>query len=412
MEIGPIFRALINHKSRFWLITIEIALTLAIIVNCVNMILDQQASMNRPTGMDVDNILVVRVEPFSEDLEEEDAVEDLYDRDLLALRAMPGVVAATGTSAVPLSGGGSSTGRKALDAEGDSSSTPYFVVGDQALDTLGVKLVEGRAFTEADLPRTIEEGQAFENEQVSTRNVILTRNLADHLFPDGGALGSQISDGDGESVETVVGIIERMHCSWPQSSVAERVMLYPGRPAGTRRSTYLVRAEPGMVDELYTSVETELIEQHDGRLVTVKTLAEVKAGSYASDVAFSQLLGGLSVLLVLVTSLGIVGLTSFSVTQRTHEIGTRRALGATRLGILRHFLVENWVVTTSGLTLGVILSLSLNFALAQWANVPRVDALQIAGAMVGLWIVALFAALIPALRGMLVSPVTATRNVY
>ena len=65
MEIGPIFRALINQRSRFWLITIEIALTLAVVTNCITMIRDQRASMLRPTGMDVDNILVVRTEPFS-----------------------------------------------------------------------------------------------------------------------------------------------------------------------------------------------------------------------------------------------------------------------------------------------------------------------------------------------------------
>jgi putative ABC transport system permease protein len=144
----------------------------------------------------------------------------------------------------------------------------------------------------------------------------------------------------------------------------------------------------------------------------VQTLAEVKADQYSDDVAFSQLLGGLSVLLVLVTSMGVVGLTSFSVTQRTHEIGTRRALGATRWAILRYLLVENWVVTTAGLTLGLILTLGLNFLLAKLANVPTVSALQIAAAMIGLWLVALLAALVPALRGMAVSPVIATRSVY
>jgi putative ABC transport system permease protein len=412
MEIGPIFRALINHKSRFWLITLEIALTLAIIVNCVNMIIDQRSMMQRPTGMDVENMLVIHVEPWAPEFKDEQFVEDLYDRDLLALRALPGVIAATGMSAIPLSGSGSATGRKAFESDGDSTTAPYFVVGDQALEALGVQLVEGRAFSESDFPEEVLPDQAYEQEQVSSRNVILTRDFADRLFPDGGALGSQISDRDGEDVEVVVGIIERMHGSWPQSSVAERVMLYPGRPAGTRRSHYVVRAEPGMVDGLYTSVDAKLLELNEGRLVRVKTMAEIKADQYSDEVAFSQLLGGLSVLLVLVTSLGIVGLTSFSVTQRTHEIGTRRALGATRLAILRYFLVENWVVTTAGLSLGLLLAIGLNYALATWANVPTVTVLQIVAAMIALWLVGLLAALVPALRGTRVLPVTATRNIY
>ena len=92
MELGPIFRALINHKSRFWLITIEIGLTLAVIVNCVNMIVDQRQTMNRPTGLEVETTLVVRTEPFAADLKEESAIEALYDEDLRQIRAMPGVM--------------------------------------------------------------------------------------------------------------------------------------------------------------------------------------------------------------------------------------------------------------------------------------------------------------------------------
>jgi putative ABC transport system permease protein len=103
----------------------------------------------------------------------------------------------------------------------------------------------------------------------------------------------------------------------------------------------MVRTEPGMTDDLYTRVESELARANGGRIVTVRSLAEVKAETYRSNTAVTQMLGGLSLLLVLVTSLGIIGLTSFSVAQRTREIGTRRALGATRLAILRYFLVEN-----------------------------------------------------------------------
>jgi putative ABC transport system permease protein len=112
-----------------------------------------------------------------------------------------------------------------------------------------------------------------------------------------------------------------------------------------------------------------------------------------------------------VTSLGIIGLTSFSVTQRTREIGTRRALGATRLAILRYFLVENWVTTTVGLGLGVGFTYGLNFALANLADVPRIDLPTIGLGMVALWAMGLVAALAPAVRGTTVQPVVATRSI-
>ena len=410
MQIGPIFRALINHRSRFWLITLEIALTLAIVCNCVNMVLDQRTRMLRPTGIDEAHILVAEVEPYEKQFEDTAFVRTIYEEDLRKLRAMPGVRAATSMHAVPLSGGGSATGRKAAGAEIDTITAPYFVVGTDALETLGVKLVEGRAFEESDFPAT--EGEEDGPEYEGT-NVILTRELADLLYAEGGALGRQIqSGGDDPHFDTIVGVVERMHGSWPTSEVAERVMLMPGNPAGTRRTRYFVRAEPQAVEPLFKAVEDVLLGVHAGRLVTVRTLADIKAETYADLTAFSQLLGGLSVLLILVTSLGIVGLTSFSVTQRTHEIGTRRALGATRLGILRHFLVENWVVTGIGLTLGLGLTVGLNFALAHWAEVPRIGVLHIVVGIVVLWGAGLLAALAPALRAMLVSPVIATRNVY
>jgi putative ABC transport system permease protein len=378
MEIGPIFRSLIHHKTRFWLITFEIALTLAIVANCINMILDQRSSMLR------------------------------------LMRALPGVRAATGTSAIPLSGGGSATGRRATGTEIDPLTAPYFFVDSEALETFGVELAEGRDFVESDFVRD-EDDKNSEADEVDAEperyNVIVSQGLADVLFPDGGALGSTIEGSSGGNVDTVVGIIEHMHCAWPTSPLAERVMLYPDEPWSMRRARFLVRTEPGMIDELYTRLETDLLDSAEGRLVTVRTLKEIKDETYSSVHAVTKMLGGVSVLLVVVTSLGIIGLTSFSVTQRTREIGTRRALGATRLAILRYFLVENWLITAMGLTLGILLTYGLNFALARWSDVQTIGMPVVAGGMILIWCVGLLAALVPAIRGTSVPPVLATQTV-
>ena len=121
MELGPVFRALVHNRVRFWLITVEVALTLAIVVNCVSLALDHRAKFLRDSGMDVDNIVVVRVEPFAPEYQEESYIKSTLARDLERLRAFPGVRAATAIQQVPLSGGGSSTGRKAEGAPGDTS---------------------------------------------------------------------------------------------------------------------------------------------------------------------------------------------------------------------------------------------------------------------------------------------------
>ena len=123
------------------------------------------------------------------------------------------------------------------------------------------------------------------------------------------------------------------------------------------------------------------------------------------------MLTGVIVLLLFVTSLGIIGLTSFSVAERTRQIGTRRALGAQRADILRYFLLENWIVTTLGLSLGVLLAVLLNAALVAQLKAHRMDASYLAGGVLLLWAAGLLATWFPALKGARVAPAIATRNV-
>jgi putative ABC transport system permease protein len=415
MEIGPIFRALLHNKTRFFLIVTEIALTLAIVANCLNMIADQRHYLIRPTGIDEENILAVTSEPFAPGFEEEVYLRDSFREDLITLRAMPGVRAASAMSAIPLGGGGSMTGRKPYGSEQDAIGMPTYVVADGVLEALGVELESGRDFIEADFPPDVpveEDGEPLSERDLLVRsNVLLTRAVADRLFPEGDALGKILGTSDEDTANTVVGIMRRMTCSWPTSSVFDRVMLYPGKPYSSRETHYIVRAEPGMVDSLYTSLEESLLGLNDGRIVTVETLSEIKGDTMQELGAMIKMLGAISILLVVVTSLGIVGLTAFSVTQRTRQIGTRRALGATQWAVLRYFLVENWVTTSIGLGVGLILTYGLNFALAQLADQPMIAFPLVATGMGILWLVGLVSTLVSATRSTKVSPVLATRTI-
>ena len=119
----------------------------------------------------------------------------------------------------------------------------------------------------------------------------------------------------------------------------------------------------------------------------------------------------LAILLVGVTSLGIVGLTSYSVTQRKREIGTRRALGATRGEVLKYFVTEIWVIVGIGLVAGVFLAYALNYALAHLADSPELPGALLAGGVALLWALGVAAALVPAYGATLVPPVVSTRTV-
>jgi putative ABC transport system permease protein len=147
------------------------------------------------------------------------------------------------------------------------------------------------------------------------------------------------------------------------------------------------------------------------RIVTVRSIADYKRKYFDDEHVLVKVLTALAILLIGVTSLGIIGLTSFSVTQRTREIGTRRALGATRGAILRYFVIEIWVISGIGLALGAVLTYALNYALAHLADAPTIGVPLIAAGIVFLWGIGLISALAPAFRATLVPPVVTTRTV-
>ena len=116
-------------------------------------------------------------------------------------------------------------------------------------------------------------------------------------------------------------------------------------------------------------------------------------------------------LLTAITGLGIVGLASFSVARRTKQIGTRRALGATRPAILRYFMLENFLISSVGVAGGAVLAVSLNIWMVQTFSLTPIAWYVIPAAMALLWIVGQAAVYGPARRASFVSPAIATRSV-
>ena len=115
--------------------------------------------------------------------------------------------------------------------------------------------------------------------------------------------------------------------------------------------------------------QTELSALNKNRVIRyVRAHEDMAANSYAVDRVMMTILGGVIVLLVGLTALVIVGLASYFVSQRTKQIGTRRALGATKFDIVRYFLVENWLITTMGAAAGCILTAGIGYLLYKQLN--------------------------------------------
>ena len=356
--------------------------------------------MSRPTGMDEENIIVILSQPFAEDFREEGYLDNARKADLELLRATPGIRNAVAVSQVPLSGSGSSSGFKPLDAERDTLATGVLYAGHEAADTLGVEISLGRNLTEEDM------------NDAESKNVLITRAYADRLFPGENPVGRRLQSRTPENPDTVVGIIEYMHGFWPGWDYLEHVMIYPVEPGSFNRGLrYLARTEPGEVAGILPTLEKQMLDLNSGRNLTIQTLTEIKEETFEDQRAVVKILSAVILLLVFVTSLGLVGITSFSVSERTHHIGTRRALGARKLDILRYFLTENWIITGLGIVLGILLTYGLNYLLVSLLSGIKMDLALVIYGIAGMWILGQVSAFFPAWKGARIPPARAIRMV-
>jgi putative ABC transport system permease protein len=144
----------------------------------------------------------------------------------------------------------------------------------------------------------------------------------------------------------------------------------------------------------------------------MRTMDETRERSYRDDASMIKMLTFTVILLLLITSLGIVGLASFSVSRRTKQIGTRRALGASRGAIAQYFMVENLLISFTGVVLGAALAVGLNMFLVEAFDLDRASLLVLVPvAMLTLILIGQLAVLGPARRASRVPPAVATRTI-
>jgi putative ABC transport system permease protein len=413
MEIRPIISALMRSKVALILIGLQIALTLAIVCNAMFIISQRIETMNRPSGMNEADTFRITSNGFGANFNTKNA----FAEDLALIRNLPGVVDASPMNTTPMADSGwSESINMAPGQKVATTGAAIYFVDEHGLNSYGLQLVAGRN---------------FKQEEISVRDrgsvdwppsIIITKALADKLYPGQDAIGKQmyLSDPDKTKPQTVIGVIDRMIVPWPRGfsfngdrGAVEYSILVPQFTAYGNTTAYLVRTEHGRRDELMKTVESKLIESNHNRIVrSLKSIEKIRAECYSEDRAMLIILGTVIFCLLTITALGIVGMASFWVTQRRKQIGTRRALGATRGSILRYFLTENFLITTGGLVLGAVLSYGFSFWLM--AHVSEAKLLPWGYLPVGfvvLWLLGQLAVLGPATRAARVSPAIATRSV-
>ena len=332
----------------------------------------------------------------------------LYREDLEALRALPGVLAVTTTNAVPASGSGWGNDLYTRPDMPSNEAISYgrFMTDEHGLAAYGLELVAGRDFRADETLEVSEQKLEFPNV------MIISQALADELFPDGDALGQTVYDEpNGEKPIEIIGIYDQMQNAWPHSDNVDRTALIPAYANFGGQMMYLVRAEPGQRDAVMASGEAYLAQNRSRIIEQVRSYEEQKRRTYGGDIAMIKLMSAVITVLAAVTGLGIVGLAWFGVTQRRKQIGTRRALGATRFDIMRYFMVENWLITSIGIAIGIVGAITLNWFLDTEYNTGRVPLWYLPLGTVALWLLGQLAVLLPARRAASIPPALATRSV-
>ena len=403
MEIGPIWRAMLRNKTGAILIALQIAVTMAIMVNAISIMQERSRMMARPSGIDEHNIFSIASVGFAEDFNERSTIEE----DLATLRALPGVVNAIQSNSVPLSGGGWSMGLQTEPGEEiEGTGVAVYFVDEHALDTYGLNLIAGENFSATEINWRGRSDTDWPDK------TIITRAMAEALYPDDpdSALGKTVYINDNDPI-TITGVIEQMQAPWNGWDGVERVMLTPNHTLfGATR--YIIRTEPGLRDELMPQVEKLLAESNRDRIVrSMRTMDETRERSYRADSSMIRILTFTIILLIAITSLGIVGMASFSVNRRTKQIGTRRALGATKVVILRYFMTENFLISLVGVLIGAALTVGLNIVMIEAFSLTRIAWYLVPVAMLMLLAVGQAAVFGPARRASSVPPAVATRTV-
>ena len=402
MQFGPILRAMARNKTKVALLVLEIAFTTAIVLNCLAMIGAQRGQMLRDSGLDEEHLVAVQLQPWGEAFADDAFANAQAERDMAALRALPEEADASVIGPLPLQGGGSSATFKQVGGkDSDKVRAPVYNADEHVLATLGLELVEGRALLATDRP---EKGGP------QILNCLVTRDFADAVYPGVSPIGKLIDSGNPEFPDVIVGVVRRMVTPYGGGPMEGRIVIYPRSPSSGLQS-YLVRSRGDDLPALLRQVETTLLGQQAERILTLQTMREVKGNGYALNVFLVRVLALITVLLLAVTALGIFGTTSFSVTQRTKQIGTRRALGASRTEIVRYFLLENTLIAGMGIGLGLVAAFGLNLLLVTQSAGARIGPGLVLGGVLLLWLIGVAATIVPARRASMLSPALATRTV-
>lgn len=394
-----------HNRLRAVFVVTELALSLVLLAGAGLMMKSLHLLLSVSPGLQPARLLTMEMDLRTAQYDKDPAVINFWQNVLDRVRALPGVQGAALGTNVPLT---DSHGRSDITIEGmllpKPGSYPHpdgHIISDGFVSTLGIPLLQGREFVETD------------NEQ-GAPVAMINAKLARQYFPNGDAVSKRFMFGHPDTEKqprwlTIVGVVGDTKM-YGLANPARFEVYIPFHQSASRDMDVLVRSrvDPSALTSAIRG-EVAAIDK-DQPIFAIATMQELISASVAGRRFTLILLGLFSGLAVVLAAIGIYGVISYSVAQRTRDIGIRMALGASETQVLRDVLGLGVRLTGLGLLLGLLGALLATRVLASLLyGVASTDALTFTAVSVVLAVVALLASYLPARRATRVDPMVALR---
>jgi len=383
----------------------ETALAVTLLVGGGLLLRSFLATSSRELGFDPARVLTVDVALSAPEYRDPERSLTYWERILERQRAIPGVTAAAIATGIPTGQAGASF----IEIEGDDrpdAGAGYRVVSDDYFEVLGVPLLAGRSFDATDDAGTERVG-------------VVSTSFAHAFWPGERAIGKRFKAPSMEAYFTggeaawirVVGVVGEIRQGGFENDPRPGVfVLYRQMPAYTRWMTAVVKLRPRAPSATTGALRAAARAVDPALAVGIGSLAERVRGLLSGRRLTLTIVGTFGAAGVLLVCLGVYGLITFAVQERTREIAVRAALGLDRTGILSLMLWSALRVAAAGIAAGVLAALAFSRLMASVVvGVGTTDPLTYGAAAALLAVVALAAALLPALRATRLDPIEALR---